>query len=77
MAQRLGIQTPWTGAVTPDGQRTVWKDRDGIGERGETRILRSELASRPTWLTWKSDPNAVLGPDAYHGSRWATRKSGS
>lgn len=32
-ARRLGIEEPWTWAETPDGTRTVWKDRDGIAAR--------------------------------------------
>jgi hypothetical protein len=32
-ARRLGIDVPWTLAETPDGTRTIWKDRDGIAAR--------------------------------------------
>jgi hypothetical protein len=32
-ARRLGIDEPWTWAETPDGTRTIWKDRDGIAAR--------------------------------------------
>lgn len=32
-ARKMKIPVPWTEASTPDGLRTVWKDRDGIALR--------------------------------------------
>lgn len=32
-ARKLKITVPWTEAATPDGLRTIWKDRDGIASR--------------------------------------------
>lgn len=32
-ARKMKIPVPWTEASTPDGLRTVWKDRDGIAAR--------------------------------------------
>ena len=32
-ARKMRIPVPWTETSTPDGLRTVWKDRDGIASR--------------------------------------------
>ena len=32
-ARKMKIPVPWTETSTPDGLRTVWKDRDGIAAR--------------------------------------------
>lgn len=32
-ARKMKIPVPWTETSTPDGLRTVWKDRDGIASR--------------------------------------------
>jgi hypothetical protein len=32
-AWRLGIDVPWAQAETPDGTRTIWRDRDGVAAR--------------------------------------------
>ncbi|MCP9486163.1 MAG: hypothetical protein MSC30_09895 [Gaiellaceae bacterium MAG52_C11] len=32
-ARKMKIQVPWTETSTPDGLRTVWRDRDGIALR--------------------------------------------
>jgi hypothetical protein len=32
-ARKLGIPVPWAEASTPDGARTIWRDRDGIASR--------------------------------------------
>jgi hypothetical protein len=32
-ARKMKLPVPWTEATTPDGLRTVWKDRDSIAER--------------------------------------------
>jgi len=32
-ARKMKIPVPWTEASTPDGLRTVWKDRDDIASR--------------------------------------------
>ena len=37
-ARKMKIPVPWTEASTPDGLRTVWKDRDGIASRMLTAI---------------------------------------
>jgi hypothetical protein len=32
-ARKMKIPVPWMEASTPDGLRTIWKDRDGIASR--------------------------------------------
>jgi hypothetical protein len=32
-ARKMRIPVPWTETATPDGLRTIWKDRDGIAAR--------------------------------------------
>src|SRR6187551_211383 len=44
-ARRLGIDEPWTWAETPDGTRTVWKDRDGIAAR-MVEVIEEERVRR-------------------------------
>lgn len=44
-ARRLGIEEPWEVAETPDGLRTVWRDRDGIAER-MVEVIQEERVNR-------------------------------
>jgi hypothetical protein len=44
-ARRLEIDEPWTWAVTPDGTRTIWKDRDGIAAR-MVEVIEEERKNR-------------------------------
>jgi hypothetical protein len=44
-ARRLGIAEPWTWAETPDGTRTIWKDRDGIAAR-MVEVIEEERVRR-------------------------------
>ncbi len=39
-ARKMKIPVPWTETSTPDGLRTVWKDRDGIASRMVKAIER-------------------------------------
>jgi hypothetical protein len=32
-ARKLGVGRPWRETATPDGLRTIWRDRDGIAHR--------------------------------------------
>jgi surface antigen len=41
----LDLPQPWTLAATPDGERTVWRDRAGIAERMHV-ALRAEAGRR-------------------------------
>lgn len=44
-ARKMGIPVPWTETSTPDGLRTVWKDRDGIAAR-MVRAIEEERKDR-------------------------------
>ncbi|HEX4464907.1 MAG TPA: hypothetical protein VH042_09745 [Solirubrobacterales bacterium] len=48
-ARRLKIDEPWTWAETPDGTRTIWKDRDGIAAR-MVEVIEEERKNRE--LVW-------------------------
>jgi hypothetical protein len=36
--RKMRIPVPWTETATPDGLRTVWRDRDGVAARMVTAI---------------------------------------
>lgn len=44
-ARRLGIDEPWASARTPDGTRTIWRDRDGIAAR-MVEVIEEERVNR-------------------------------
>jgi hypothetical protein len=44
-ARKLGIPVPWTETSTPDGLRTVWRNRDGIAAR-MVRAIEEERRRR-------------------------------
>jgi hypothetical protein len=43
-ANRLGLAMPWQIDATPDGTRTIWRDRDGIAARMVAAIADERAA---------------------------------
>jgi hypothetical protein len=44
-ARKMRIPVPWTETSTPDGLRTIWRNRDGIAPR-MVKAIESERRSR-------------------------------
>ena len=44
-ARKMRISVPWTETATPDGLRTIWRDRDSIASR-MVKAIKDERRSR-------------------------------